>query len=56
MIQILCLVLQDVDECDDPLRDVCGFYGQCVNTPGSYMCVCPFREIWDPQTRTCTGE
>ncbi|KAH9488616.1 hypothetical protein Btru_061289 [Bulinus truncatus] len=31
---------QDIDECKNPLLNDCGTTGQCINTIGSYKCLC----------------
>ena len=30
----------DIDECIEGLDIACGFYAECVNAVGSYLCVC----------------
>lgn len=32
---------RDIDECHEMNDfDLCGFYSECINTPGSYQCIC----------------
>ncbi|KAH9488617.1 hypothetical protein Btru_061290 [Bulinus truncatus] len=37
----------DIDECKNPLLNYCGTTGQCINTIGSYKCLCNlgFHEV-----------
>ena len=50
-----CLLLSDVDECDES-ELTCGLTGQCQNTAGSYICLCPQGQYWDDTERICEGE
>jgi hypothetical protein len=38
-VHVLVLVYSDIDECSTPERYSC--YGECKNTPGSFLCLCP---------------
>ena len=44
----------DVDECDES-ELTCGPTGQCQNTAGSYICLCPQGQYWDDETKDCVG-
>ena len=50
-----CHLLSDVDECDES-ELTCGMTGQCQNTVGSYICLCPLGQYWSDKTKTCGGE
>jgi len=44
----------DMDECA-MFADVCKGGGVCVNTPGSFHCLCPPGMTLDYTGMTCTG-
>ncbi|XP_039824550.1 wall-associated receptor kinase 2-like isoform X1 [Panicum virgatum] len=41
---------QDIDECKLPSEDI-GCFGECVNTVGSYYCLCPHRSYGNPDAQ-----
>lgn len=43
----------DIDEC---LNNPCGEYEDCVNTPGSVMCLCADGYTRNTTTGACVGE
>lgn len=47
-----CELFVDVNEClDDMCRN-----GQCINTPGSFFCVCDRGFTLSPDRTSCTGK
>jgi len=46
-------LLLDIDECAE-LSDVC-HGGECKNTFGSFVCVCPAGHHLDVRRRMCVG-
>ena len=50
---IMCahIIYSDVDECISSSHD-CGT-GICINTPGSYICVCPPGYVFNIDSRQC---
>ena len=42
----------DIDECKLFNHNIC-FNGRCVNTPGSFMCICPAGFVLDDDTKIC---
>ena len=53
MLQLLCLMLADVDECATDV-DNCDTNANCTNTPGSFTCACNLGYSGDGLT--CVGE
>lgn len=48
-------VIPDVDECvDDP--ELCSPHGECLNTEGSYLCVCGSGFVGNLDTPSCDGK
>ena len=43
-----------VDECEEVACE--GDFSDCINTEGSYECVCKPGYIMDPSSQTCSGE
>ena len=53
MIQLLCLMLADIDECATDV-DNCDTNANCTNTPGSFTCACNLGYSGDGLT--CVGK
>ena len=53
MLQLLCLMLADIDECATDV-DNCGTNANCTNTPGSFTCACNLGYSGDGLN--CVGE
>ena len=51
---MLCflVVSPDVDECKDSSN---GCDGECMNTKGSYDCVCSRGRAWSAKNQSCEG-
>ena len=47
------LPVSDIDECKK-IPNICRG-GECRNTFGSYICICPKGYQLNPDTRTCVG-
>ena len=48
---MLFYLLPDIDECED--TDNC--FQNCINTIGSYQCLCDHGYLLDPDGLTCNG-
>jgi hypothetical protein len=51
----LIISVLDVDECAESQVPVCDSVQQCVNSLGSYRCICKRGYIEDPETLACVG-
>lgn len=51
---LVCASL-DVNECKDT-DFICGLDGICINTNGSYECVCPEGQKPNPNDKRCEGK
>ena len=49
--RVAIIFVSDVDECQLPNR--CDSHSLCVNSPGSYMCVCLAGYTGDSRNRSC---
>ena len=56
---VVCLITSDIDECLVDIgetRKLCGTYGTCLNTDGSYRCHCSYGFENPPGSLTaCIG-
>lgn len=53
--RISASVLPDVDECTNE-PNLCSPHGKCLNTEGSYQCVCDSGFTANLETPTCDGK
>lgn len=53
--RISASVFPDVDECSNE-PDLCAPHGKCLNTEGSYQCVCDSGFTANLETPTCDGK
>lgn len=49
---VFCVTPTDINECE--VRDTCQH--ECMNTPGSYRCVCPAGYRLMTNGKTCQGD
>ncbi|XP_038154847.1 uromodulin-like 1 isoform X1 [Cyprinodon tularosa] len=49
-------VQADVDECEQPVLHQCSLQAECINTLGSYHCVCQQGYMDDDPAGNCTGD
>ena len=54
MSQVICFFVSDIDECVE-VPDICK-NGQCQNTFGSFICICPLGYRLDTTTQECVGK
>jgi len=47
-------VFSDINECER--SDLCSPHGECLNTDGSYQCICERGFSVSADGRTCEGE
>lgn len=52
--KLLMSLLSDINECER--SDLCSPHGECLNTDGSYQCICEQGFSVSADGRTCEGE
>ena len=50
------IYIADIDECADPVKNLCSYLETCYNYNGGYDCSCPDGNRLENDGRTCVGK